>query len=388
MGARPLSGPVAKAYQRRIEDGQLSEDPAQFAAVGALDDLIDALSNQKKSWFGRSAPPKGLYLWGGVGRGKSMLMDLFFSLAPEKQKRRIHFHDFMREIHEFRAYWRSLSEPERKKSQWYVKGAKGDPLAPAAKRMSASAKLLCFDEFQVTQIADAMILSRLFEKAFEYGLTLIVTSNRPPDDLYKDGINRELFVPFIDQLKSRCRIMELASEIDHRLAQLSRAPVWVTPLDSHADAALDLAWDRLTTCSTAAPMTLNVQNRLLEVPLAAAGVARFRFEDLCAKPLGATDYRELTLHFHTIILSDIPRLSAEKRNEAIRFTTLIDVLYEAKVNLVAGAAASPDDLYPEGDGSFEFARTASRLHEMQSAKYIGAERVHLAEHQAAALQPD
>lgn len=256
-----MNGPVAHGYLERIRDGRLNQDPAQNSAILALDELAAALAAPKKKWFGKPQPARGLYLWGGVGRGKSMLMDMFFSLVEVKEKRRIHFHDFMREIHEFRAYWRSLSEAERKKSQWYVKGAKGDPLAPAAKKIAASARLLCFDEFQVTQIADAMILSRLFEKAFEHGLTLVVTSNRPPDDLYKDGINRELFVPFIDLLKERCTIMELASEIDHRLAQLSRAPVWVTPLDEHADAALDLAWQRLTACGTAAPITLTVQNR-------------------------------------------------------------------------------------------------------------------------------
>ena len=369
-----MQGPVSQAYYERIEAGFLTEDAAQLQAVAALDDLIAALGQNRSGWFSKPRPAKGLYLWGGVGRGKSMLMDLFIDRAPVDAKRRVHFHDFMREIHEFRAYWRSLTEEERRKSQWYVKGADGDPIAPAAKRMAASAKLLCFDEFQVTQIADAMILSRLFEKAFDLGLTMVATSNRPPDDLYKDGINRELFTPFIDLLKQQCTVMELASDTDHRLAQLSRAPVWVTPLGEQADADLDLAWTRLTAGAAARAERLTVQNRPLEVPAAAAGVARFTFHQLCAKPLGAADYAELARHYHTRIIAGIPRLSPEKRNEAIRFTTLIDVLYEAGINLVASAAAPPDDLYPSGDGSFEFERTASRLHEMQTAKYIGAGR--------------
>ncbi|MEQ9435302.1 cell division protein ZapE [Hyphomonas sp.] len=362
---------VLDRYEARIAEGILDADPAQAEAAARLDALARALAGKRKrGWFSKPEPVTGLYLWGGVGRGKSMLMDLFFDAAPVTPKRRVHFHEFMGGVHDMLGEWRSMDERARKRSEWHVRGAGDDPIAPAAKRIASGAKLLCFDEFQVTQIADAMILSRLFEALFGAGVTVVATSNRHPDDLYADGINRPLFLPFVGLLKSRCDIVELRSDRDYRLDRLSEAPVWYAPLDAASDAALDRAWDRLTLGAQPQHCTLTIKGRKLEVSREAAGVARFTFEELCARPLGARDYHAIGANFHTVILAGIPLLSPQNRNEAARFVTLIDELYEAKVKLVASAAAEPDALYPAGDGSFEFKRTASRLHEMRSTEYF------------------
>jgi cell division protein ZapE len=361
-------------YEARIAEGLLDADPAQAEAAARLDALATALAGKRKrGWFSKPAPVTGLYLWGGVGRGKSMLMDLFFEAAPVALKRRVHFHEFMGGVHDMLGEWRSMDERARKRSEWHVRGAGDDPIAPAAKRIASGANLLCFDEFQVTQIADAMILSRLFDALFGAGVSVVATSNRHPDDLYVDGINRPLFLPFVGLLKSRCEIFELRSDRDYRLDRLSEAPVWYAPLDAASDAALDRAWDRLTLGAQPQHCTLTIKGRKLEVSREAAGVARFTFDELCARPLGARDYNTIGANFHTVILAGIPLLSPEKRNEAARFVTLIDELYEAKVKLVASAAAAPDALYPAGDGSFEFQRTASRLHEMRSTEYFAEE---------------
>ncbi|MCL4148427.1 UNVERIFIED_CONTAM: hypothetical protein GTU68_040863 [Idotea baltica] len=288
-----------------------------------------------------------------------MLMDMFFGAAPTEPKRRVHFHEFMAGVHDDLAEWR----------------AGDDPIAPTAKRIAAQAKLLCFDEFQVTQIADAMILARLFEDLFERGVTVVATSNRAPDDLYADGINRGLFLPFIDILKQRCDVHELNSTRDYRLDRLTEAPVWYSPLGEAADQALDKAWERLTLGAEPQTCTLTVKGRKLNVAREAAGLARFSFAELCERPLGANDYLTIAATFHTVILDGIPILTPAKRNEAARFVALIDALYEAKVKLVASAEAEPDALYPQGDGSFEFQRTASRLHEMRSTEYIAEERL-------------
>ncbi|WP_430402373.1 cell division protein ZapE [Hyphomonas sp.] len=362
---------VLDRYEARIAEGILDADPAQAEAAARLDALARALAGKRKrGWLSKPEPVTGLYLWGGVGRGKSMLMDLFFDAAPVTPKRRVHFHEFMGGVHDMLGEWRSMDERARKRSEWHVRGAGDDPIAPAAKRIASGAKLLCFDEFQVTQIADAMILSRLFEALFGAGVTVVATSNRHPDDLYADGINRPLFLPFVGLLKSRCDIVELRSDRDYRLDRLSEAPVWYAPLDAASDAALDRAWDRLTLGAQPQHCTLTIKGRKLEVSREAAGVARFTFEELCARPLGARDYHAIGANFHTVILAGIPLLSPQNRNEAARFVTLIDELYEAKVKLVASAAAEPDALYPAGDGSFEFKRTASRLHEMRSTEYF------------------
>lgn len=371
-------GYVIERYEARISDGQLMPDPVQAEAAAALDDLAHRLANRKTGgWFSKAETVTGLYMWGGVGRGKSMLMDLFFEHAPVEARRRVHFHEFMAEVHDRLDAWRKLSEDERKRSEWRVKGAGDDPIAPVAKQIASEANLLCFDEFQVTQIADAMVLARLFEALFERHVTVVATSNRHPNDLYKDGINRPLFLPFIEHLKANCDVMELASERDYRLDRLIEAPVWYAPLGGESERALDQAWDRLTLGAEPQHCVLTVKGRKLEVHREAAGVARFTFEELCARPLGSRDYLAIAANFNTVILSGIPTLGPENRNEAARFVSLIDAFYEAKVKLVASAAAQPEELYPEGDGSFEFERTVSRLHEMRSTDYLAEERIEI-----------
>ncbi|KCZ58547.1 cell division protein ZapE [Hyphomonas atlantica] len=371
-------GYVIERYEARINDGQLMPDPVQAEAATALDDLAHRLANRKTGgWFSKAESVTGLYMWGGVGRGKSMLMDLFFEHAPVEARRRVHFHEFMAEVHDRLDAWRKLSEDERKRSEWRVKGAGDDPIAPVAKQIASEANLLCFDEFQVTQIADAMVLARLFEALFERHVTVVATSNRHPNDLYKDGINRPLFLPFIEHLKANCDVMELASERDYRLDRLIEAPVWYAPLGGESERALDQAWDRLTLGAEPQHCVLTVKGRKLEVHREAAGVARFTFEELCARPLGSRDYLAIAANFNTVILSGIPTLGPENRNEAARFVSLIDAFYEAKVKLVASAAAEPEELYPEGDGSFEFERTVSRLHEMRSTDYLAEERIEI-----------
>jgi len=369
---------VLEKYEARIESGQLTPDPVQATAAAALNDLEHRLANRKTGgWFSKAETVTGLYMWGGVGRGKSMLMDLFFESAPVEARRRVHFHEFMAEVHDRLDAWRKLSQDDRKRSEWRVKGAGDDPIAPVAKQIASEASLLCFDEFQVTQIADAMVLARLFEALFDMAVTVVATSNRHPNDLYKDGINRPLFLPFIEHLKAHCKILELASERDYRLDRLIEAPVWYSPLGPESEAALDRAWDRLTLGAEPQHCVLTVKGRKLEVQREAAGVARFTFEELCARPLGSRDYLAIAANFNTVILSGIPTLGPENRNEAARFVALIDALYEAKIKLVASAAAEPESLYPEGDGSFEFERTASRLHEMRSTDYLSEARVEL-----------
>ncbi len=374
-------GNVRTRYDERVASGALTDDPAQADAASRLDELALILARPPKRSFFSKAPeaPRGLYLWGGVGRGKSMLMDLFFAEAKTSPKRRVHFHEFMAEVHERLDVWRKMSEADRKRSPWRVSGAGDNPIAPVARQIASEARLLCFDEFQVTQIADAMILARLFEAVFAHGVTVVATSNRKPDDLYKDGINRALFLPFIERLKERCEVFELISARDYRLDRLVEAPVWYAPLGQGSRAALDMAWTRLTLGAEPQHCVLTVKGRKLEVAREAAGVARFTFEELCARPLGSIDYLTIAATFHTVILEGIPLLTPDRRNEAARFVSLIDALYEARVKLVASAAAEPDRLYPDGDGVFEFQRTASRLFEMRSASYMAEERRSLTE---------
>jgi len=369
---------VLRQYRERVDAGLLTNDPIQAEAAERLDDLARRLADPPKGgWFSKPEPVRGLYLWGGVGRGKSMLMDLFFENAAPKAKRRVHFHEFMAEVQDRLDTWRKMPEGDRKRSPWRVKGAGDDPIPPVAKQVAEEARLLCFDEFQVTQIADAMILARLFDQLFQRGVTMVATSNRVPDDLYKDGINRPLFLPFIKHLKDRCDVFHLASDRDYRLDRLIAAPVWYAPLGPDADASLEEVWTRLTSGAHAQHVTLTVKGRKLEVSREAAGVAWFTFEELCARPLYSRDYLTIAANFHTIILRGIPQLGPENRNEAARFVALIDALYEAKVKLVASAAAEPETLYPEGDGAFEFERTVSRLHEMRSTDYLAEERVEI-----------
>jgi len=365
-------GPV-EAYRAAIATGDIQADPAQEQAADRLQLLHDHLNDyvpRKPSalqkLFGKkpSPPPKGLYLYGGVGRGKSMLMDLFFDTSGFTPQRRVHFHAFMLEVHESNHRWRAMGEAERKK-------VGDDPIKPLAARLAGEAKLLCFDEFHVTDVADAMILGRLFEALFDEGVVIVLTSNRAPDELYVGGLNRSLFVPSIEMIKDRLDVMHLQSPTDYRLERIKGMPVYHVPLDARSAAELDVSFKALTDLDVGEPQEIAVQQgRTLLVPQAAKGVARFTFDELCARPLGAADYLAIARNFHTLVLADIPQMNRDNRNEAKRFVTLIDALYENHTKLVCSAGARPQDLYPSGDGSFEFGRTASRLIEMQSHDYF------------------
>ncbi|MZR29446.1 cell division protein ZapE [Sneathiella litorea] len=366
-----VTGPL-DAYRKLIASNQLQHDPIQLLAVEKLQTLHRRLVNYdpgtSPKWTHifrlgprkpRVEPPQGLYIYGDVGRGKSMLMDLFFETAPVTHKRRVHFHAFMLEVHAF------MHQERQKQSR-----GDEDPVIALANSITENAWLLCFDEFQVTDVADAMILGRLFEMLFDRGVVVVATSNRVPDDLYKDGLNRQLFLPFIDLLKDQLDILHLAGGRDYRLERLAEHPVYFTPLDDAAANEMDRIFTEMTEGYKPAPQTLTTQGRNLDVKRAAHGVARFTFEELCARPLGASDYLTLTEHFHTLLLEDVPQLSAARRNESKRFVTLVDILYEAGANLVISADVEAEDLYPEGDGKFEFARTVSRLMEMRSEDYL------------------
>ncbi|MFP7672046.1 cell division protein ZapE [Marivita sp. S0852] len=343
---------LPEIYETRVAEGTLTRDPAQEAALPEFERIRAALAEPvKKSLFRKAPePPKGLYIWGGVGRGKSMLMDLFVE-SLSVPARRVHFHAFMQESH-------ALIHAARQRGV-------EDPIKPVAKSVSDAVRVLAFDEMQITDITDAMIVGRLFEQLFAAGVVVVTTSNRVPDDLYKDGLNRQIFLPFIDMLKDNMVMFELASPTDYRQGQLTGAQVYFTPSDAAAKAEIDRIWQELTDGHQES-LTLFVQGRELELPRFHNGVARAKFYDLCGKMLGPADYLALADAVRVLIIEDIPRLSRSNFNEARRFVTLIDALYEARVRVIASAAAQPEMLYVEGAGTFEFERTASRLREMQA----------------------
>jgi cell division protein ZapE len=296
-------------------------------------------------------------------------MDIFFASAPAVRKRRVHFNAFMLETHERIHEWRNLSQADRRRRPEFVRDAGDDPIAPVARRFAQEATLLCFDEFQVSDVADAMMLGRLFKKLFAEGVVIVATSNTEPDRLYEGGLNRALFLPFIALIKEHLNVLELNSPHDYRLDRMAGHDLYITPLGPKADAAMDEAWRKLTDVKKGHPITLNIMGRKLLVSETAKGVARFSFDQLCARPLGTADYLALAHTFHTLFIDRIPKLKREQHNEARRFTLLIDTLYDEKVKLVCSAAAPPFELYPEGDEAEAFKRAASRLVEMQSADY-------------------
>lgn len=349
-----------QTYEDRVKSGALTPDSAQIAAIPLFDAVLTemAQATPKKKFLGLfgadQVPVKGLYLWGGVGRGKSMLMDLFFEVAPEKRKRRVHFHAFMQDIHA------AMNEVRKQ--------GVSDAIAPVAEEISHETRLLCFDEMQITDITDAMIVGRLFQGLFAAGVVVVATSNRHPDDLYKDGLNRDLFVPFIELIKDRLTIHELASEVDYRQDRLEGSQVYFYPVNSKAKAGIEEVWTSLSG-DDVSELTLVVKGREVVLPAFSNGVARAGFFALCGTALGAADYLAVAEAVRVLILEDIPLLSRDNFNEAKRFVTLIDALYEAKVVLICSAADTPERLYLEGEGVFEFERTASRLREMQAADW-------------------
>lgn len=345
---------VSALYQTRSEAGQIRPDPAQEVVLPEFDRIAEGLIAPpvKRSLFRKAVRPevKGLYLWGGVGRGKSMLMDLFVDSLDGIPARRVHFHAFMQEIHA------KMHEARQQGVQ--------DALAPVAKEVADSVRLLAFDEMQITDITDAMIVGRLFEALFEAGVTVVTTSNRVPDDLYKNGLNRQLFLPFIALIKEKMQVWEMVSPVDYRQDRLKGSPVYFSPVNADSRAQIRAVWEDLSG-GDAQPLTLEVKGREVVLPGFRNGVARATFYDLCGKMLGPGDYLAIAEEVKVLVLEDIPRLSRSNFNEAKRFVTLIDALYEAQVRLICTAAAEPEYLYVEGDGAFEFERTASRLREMQ-----------------------
>jgi cell division protein ZapE len=367
-------------YQALVSSGAIEPDAAQEEAAEAFTDLERRLAGykplRKQGLLGRlfadkdEAPPRGLYVHGDVGRGKTMLMDLFFQHSPVLHKRRAHFHEFMAEVHErIYGYRQNIARGEI---------ADGDVIALTANSIFDEAWLLCFDEFHVTDIADAMILGRLFAKLFELGTVVVATSNVAPEDLYKGGLNRALFLPFIKQISDHMDVLRLDARTDFRLEKLVGVKMWLVPADGAADAALDKAWARMTGNAKCRARDISIKGRILHVPCSADGVARFSFADLCEKPLAASDYLRLARDYHTVMIDRIPLMDYSERNAAKRFIALIDTLYDNAVKLMASAAAEPQSLYLATDGyeAGEFRRTSSRLIEMSSQSYLALPHGH------------
>lgn len=373
-----------EALDAEIASGELRPDPSQRAAVERLAELAARLDGYRpetkpagRGFLNRfglksarpveiAAAPKGLYIWGPVGRGKSMLMDLFYDHVNVQRKRRVHFHAFMQDV-------QKLAHARRKSGQ------DGDPIPSIAEEVASTAWLLCFDEFQVDNIADAMTLGRLFDGLFKAGVVVVATSNAEPRDLYKDGLQRDRFLPFLDIFAEHVETYELDGGSDYRLDRLKGQPVYHVPHDAAAAAALAQAFSDLTDDAEPQPLELTVRGRTLTAPRAAKGVAWYHFDELCRQPLGPADYLALTEVFHTFIIEDIPVLRPEDRNEARRLVTCIDACYEHKVNVICSAGAKPDELYVKGVGDFEFRRCASRLVEMQAEDYMRTPHVHAPE---------
>src|SRR5882724_3151633 len=376
----PPSTSFRAHYQAQVSSGAIEPDAAQAEAVAALADLEARLAGykpvRKLRLLGRlfadknGAPPRGLYVHGEVGRGKTMLMDLFFQHSSVVHKRRAHFHEFMAEVHErIYGYRQNIARGEI---------ADGDVIALTAHAIFEEAWLLCFDEFHVTDIADAMILGRLFSKLFELGTVVVATSNVGPEDLYKGGLNRALFVPFIAQIAGHMDVLRLDARTDFRLEKLAGVKMWLVPADRAADAALDKAWDSMTGNAPCKARDIAIKGRILHVPCSSHGVARFGFDDICEKPLGAPDYLRLAHDYHTILIERIPVMDYAERNAAKRFIALIDTLYDNGLKLMASARADPLSLYlaTEGHEANEFKRTSSRLIEMSSESYLALPHGH------------
>ncbi|MEL6968227.1 MAG: cell division protein ZapE [Pseudomonadota bacterium] len=377
-------GPVAARVAELVEAGTLTHDPAQTSTITALDAILarlaaPPLANKKSSlgWLfagkkSRAVPADGdgAYIYGGVGRGKTMLMDLFFEQAPAQPKRRVHFHAFMQDVHGRIHGWRQAAKSRKARP----KDKTADPIPPLADALAKEAQLLCFDEFAVTDVADAMILARLFTGLFERGVTVVATSNVAPDDLYKNGLNRSFFLPFIDLIKTRMRVEHLASVTDYRMARLANEDAYM--VGSAGAVRFDGLWSDLTRDITVSPAQLEVKGRVLTFAHAAGGLLRTDFDTLCAQALGSGDYLAITARFHTLFLESVPIMGPAQRNEAKRFIALIDTLYDAGAVLICQAEAAPDGLYPVAHGTeaFEFARTISRLQEMQSKPWLAAAR--------------
>ena len=357
-----MAGGPLERYRAAVAQGHLTGDAGQERVAVALDALaveLEARTATKRSffsWRSEVAPIRGIYTCGPVGRGKSMLMDMFFETVAFEAKRRVHFHEFMAEVH------RGVKALRDKDAD--------DPVGRIARDIAGDTGLLCFDEFQVTDIADAMILSRLLKALFEEHVVVVATSNRAPDELYENGINRQQVLPAIALIEAHMSVMHLDGPIDYRLAKLGRARVYFMPLGKEADLALDDVWHDLTGLSHGAPGAISILGRELPIPEQAKGVARFTFDQLCVAELGPNDYLAIADAFHAIVLKDVPVLKPEQRNEAKRFLMLVDTLYERGVKLICSAAALPPDLYPRGEVAREFERASSRLIEMQSTDYL------------------
>lgn len=355
-------------YDARVQGGEIRSDPAQMDALAALQEIrgwLEATSGRRRnplaSWLTRHNPqrysdhPPGLYLWGGVGVGKSMLMDIFFGATRIERKRRVHFHAFMQEMHE------SLHRARQKGT--------ADPLTPVAREVAQSARLLCFDELQILDITDAMLVGRLFEKLFSFGVTIVATSNRAPDELYKNGLNRQLFLPFIKLIKQQMKIHHMPGKTDYRHQVLQGCETWLSPLGPETTRRMDSLWSELCRGGPERALSLTVKARQLVLGRFSNGILRATFDELCAQPLGPADYLALAGAVRILMLENIPVLARDNAAQARRFVTLVDALYEGGVGLICSAAAQPDALYLAGEGAFEFERTASRLTEMRAADW-------------------